>query len=867
MFNNIWMNYALQHGGTPASMNRVPSSPEEAKVVSQMFKTMSDWNKSSSKVVLQRAIKHYGETSDLLQNINDNQRALEVQRMKSYTDIEEAAIRARTEYTKSLMKLDVDTAAVPFGPHEEAVALGKRAQAQSNNPAQGLYEAVRSFTTQVNADPVLRETHRNALPHSMNLMIKQFMGADADLMNVDLEDMAVKYRGFPEIDDLIDRIKQARDTLNATDLHKKNLRSRIQEMDGVAIEAAQARESGEELTPEKANAYKQQMSALNQQATQLIAQVFTGDPSTSPQQMAKQQQDMLEQSQFYTALNDKLMAYMDRMGGQSPANNPAANLVSDPNFRAWAADNGFKRLGSAVVDEEGIPQNYVQGADDAAAFSLFYFQQQHPERYQKLFGRGGASHTQDARQRVEITLPATPETLAKFDVSGGTGNPRFAYIKDVENGSLRYLTPDELLSETMDLSGPELRAAHGDGYMVLYDATGTRLEGEGEGPKAAIVTTAGTVLPLTDAKQIAEIASTAEPVVLNDNGRAASPVSLDAIKAAYAKSGKAGMVLQSDEGFDALKAQLPVKAPERVQYTAKPPRQVPIYGYIQKRHAGWTFDVDPAKSRVVLADGTTMDVDNDNMFVIDEPTPTLREAVHARQAKKTAESARETMAQRRAREEQAVIEGDPADAPLARGELPPKLPELTDPLQELGGAARKDKRLMGLQGKRAKAQQRNIDLLGEAVDKLSDDATRQATRVDAQYDRGKASAVDMRDAKFQAYMAREQGAAAKQRLQGVDPMPAAQIGDIRPMAGTKPPAKPLPSFGLIGAMTPVQGDVVGDDLNNIKKAPPAGTTAAAYGQLQDKSAIVNAMRPPAKRRPKQQPNPAASAGGGAKEME
>ena len=54
-----------------------------------------------------------------------------------------------------------------------------------------------------------------------------------------------------------------------------------------------------------------------------------------------------------------------------------AQAISNPNFRAWAADHGFDRLGRADRDEDGIadPGSYIAGRQDFAAIRAFNRQQ------------------------------------------------------------------------------------------------------------------------------------------------------------------------------------------------------------------------------------------------------------------------------------------------------------------------------------------------------------------------------------------------------------------------------------------------------------------------------------------------------------
>ena len=142
MFNSMWMNYAIAKGATPDMLSSPPLTAEQAKVYSTMFKELGDYNQSNSKAALQMNLKRTSETADILTNMMDNRRALEVQQMRSATDIEKQAMKSRADLLKARAKLDIETSVSTFGPHEEAIKLGERARASSNVPGAGLYTAL-----------------------------------------------------------------------------------------------------------------------------------------------------------------------------------------------------------------------------------------------------------------------------------------------------------------------------------------------------------------------------------------------------------------------------------------------------------------------------------------------------------------------------------------------------------------------------------------------------------------------------------------------------------------------------------------------------------------------------------------------------
>ena len=68
----------------------------------------------------------------------------------------------------------------------------------------------------------------------------------------------------------------------------------------------------------------------------------------------------------------------DPSGGEySKYEQKLAQAISNPNFRAWAADHGFDRLGRAERDEDGTadPGSYIPGRQDFAAIRAFNRQQ------------------------------------------------------------------------------------------------------------------------------------------------------------------------------------------------------------------------------------------------------------------------------------------------------------------------------------------------------------------------------------------------------------------------------------------------------------------------------------------------------------
>ena len=80
--------------------------------------------------------------------------------------------------------------------------------------------------------------------------------------------------------------------------------------------------------------------------------------------------EIIEQSQQRGSSLEKAEALYERLQtGSGAKNNAIAAAVANPNFRAWAADYGWDRLGRVQVGEDGKPDlsSYVAGGDDIAA--------------------------------------------------------------------------------------------------------------------------------------------------------------------------------------------------------------------------------------------------------------------------------------------------------------------------------------------------------------------------------------------------------------------------------------------------------------------------------------------------------------------
>ena len=101
--------------------------------------------------------------------------------------------------------------------------------------------------------------------------------------------------------------------------------------------------------------------------------------------------------------------------GQEGLRTRMGRIMADPNFIAWAKDNGFKNLGEAMLDDDGEVV-YVEGRDDPHAIARYAFQLKHPNRYGPLFGRHGAS---GQLVRVTATDPTLRASLLKQNDLGG----------------------------------------------------------------------------------------------------------------------------------------------------------------------------------------------------------------------------------------------------------------------------------------------------------------------------------------------------------------------------------------------------------------------------------------------------------------
>jgi hypothetical protein len=144
--------------------------------------------------------------------------------------------------------------------------------------------------------------------------------------------------------------------------------------------------------------------------------------------------------------------------GKEGLHSRKGRIVSNPSFRAWAADNGFA-LGESMVDADGSV-TYVEGPDDAKALARFAYQLENPGK-QGPFLRG--SRKTGEMVRVTATDPAERARLMQaYDLGGG----QYALSNDEKT----LLTPVEFQKQLNEAG------AAPQGFQVAQDANATYIK-------------------------------------------------------------------------------------------------------------------------------------------------------------------------------------------------------------------------------------------------------------------------------------------------------------------------------------------------------------------------------------------------------
>jgi hypothetical protein len=127
-----------------------------------------------------------------------------------------------------------------------------------------------------------------------------------------------------------------------------------------------------------------------------------------------------------------LQAISDQIIGTDSSNKYRGELVSSPNFIAWAKDNGYENLGYMKGG------TYVEGADDTNAIYLFKWQQMHPEKY-----KPGLVNDSGATDDLLVIEKAPSQKYLNSLMAGKNKKGETIYFVRLDkNGNKKYLSND-----------------------------------------------------------------------------------------------------------------------------------------------------------------------------------------------------------------------------------------------------------------------------------------------------------------------------------------------------------------------------------------------------------------------------------------
>jgi hypothetical protein len=715
-----WYRYMYSQGLSPDSLDRTPRDDNETKLLMTAMKNITKATTSGNVAALKYAMNELNAGAKLIESYQDNMTKLATTNINSYTDLAQTAMKTNADAKKALLKHQQAISAAPSGPRDKANAA--MAAAHKQGVADQLSIALNVYTTEINRDPVLAETQRQSLPVYVNDALRRTLGFDLSDPSVEKK-LESQFAGHPNAQQMLEIVSQAKSINHEQQRVGNELRSLIGETDAMADAFIDKAQKGGQPAQAELQSDIDRMEQMAQGGLRSIAYAVSGSEATNPAMMQLKVDQVLKQIDSIRMQEDFVRENLNRGAFQGrDKRDKVANAIMNPQFRAWAEDNGLEHLGNATFDENGRVTNYVIGQDDSRALLLFNFQMKHPQRYGQLFKRGGASHTQEAIERVRVDVPATPEMLAKYNIGEGETQPKFAYIEDVENGSKRFLSAGEYLDYQESVRGDSgIRASTSDAGTLLYNADA----------KQAVFVAKGSNTPMPLEWDDAFVSEGDKQPFVNMGGVFKAPETLQEAVAASTVQDDEGFGLVTSDDPSYSKAERDIKADRpalSVKLTAKPPGSMPIYGYKRARHAGWNKEVPAGSTRIRLPDGTEMDVPNDQITVTNPKDPTVFETMQLRRDRRIGEQARADDLEKLRKQEAAIKEGDP-DEPSPM--LPP-LKELDDPMGETGMAAvrnRIDQRAKE-RASRANAltRQRVLEDKEKALDKFDVETDRQVDK-------------------------------------------------------------------------------------------------------------------------------------------
>lgn len=233
---------------------------------------------------------------------------------------------------------------------------------------------------------------------------------------------------------------------------QENERTRSQVEIGKELDAIRGLKTQVEALPEDADAsgLLQKAQASYDKIASGLADDLTGDDAPSMLTRYAEYEGQEKAIKRMEKLADNLAQQI--MVGVPSAREQAAQVVMDPNFRKWAAENGYTELGQGTWDGAGRFAGYSPGRDDAKAMLLANWQMRHPSPL--IWPKTG--------KLVEATVQEPDPSEAPY-VDPKTGLVSYVVGQD---GEWTYLEPNEAKARGKERLGlTELAVSGGAAYL------------------------------------------------------------------------------------------------------------------------------------------------------------------------------------------------------------------------------------------------------------------------------------------------------------------------------------------------------------------------------------------------------------------
>ena len=153
-----------------------------------------------------------------------------------------------------------------------------------------------------------------------------------------------------------------------------------------------------------------------------------------------------------------LRSLSDKIIGRDSSGSARGALVSNPNFAAWAKDNGYNNLGYM---SGGV---YVEGADDTNAIYMFNYQRMNPDKYRPGIRRDLG----DTDDLLVIEKAPSQKYLSSLATSeDAAGRPTYLFKLD-DKGNKKFLKNDDSFFLLMAEGGTRIESTDNQNLMVNF---------------------------------------------------------------------------------------------------------------------------------------------------------------------------------------------------------------------------------------------------------------------------------------------------------------------------------------------------------------------------------------------------------------